>query len=168
MGRGRIFVRAIRGGWNMTEPEGAKFTELFEVIEAYSQRSYYYQDKALQIIAGTYVFMFEQEEMPDVRPIVDDILGQYDYVFTTLERGNLDPLSVDAVVRVALYEDEYVEWGINRLGLILESLHRRSRADENYADFVEDAAVVIRGLENIVAGSALEEIVEGVEGTNGA
>ena len=152
----------------MIEQEDAKFTELFEVIRAYSSRGYYYQDKALQIIAGTYIFMFEEEEMPDVRPVVDDILRQYDYVFTTLERGNLDPLSVDAVVRVALYNDEYMEWGINRLGRILESLHRRSRADESYLDFVEDAAVVIRGLENIVAGSALEEIVEGVEAANGA
>jgi hypothetical protein len=148
----------------MMERDNAEFTELFEVIEAYSKRGYYHQDKALQIIAGTYVFMFEQEEMPDVRPIVDDILRQYDYVFTTLERGNLDPLSVDAVVRVALYSEEYVEWGINRLGRILESLHRRSRADESYLDFVEDAAVVIRGLENIVAGSALEEIVESADG----
>ena len=148
----------------MTERDDAKFTELFEVIEAYSSRGYDYQDKALQVIAGTYVFMFEREEMPDVRPVVDDILGQYDYVFTTLERGNLDPLSVDAVVRVALYNDEHVEWGINRLGRILESLQRRSRADESYLDFVEDAAVVIRGLENIVAGSALEEIVESADG----
>ena len=149
----------------MTEIDDAKFTDLFELIQAYSRRGYVHQDKALQIIAGTYVFMFEKEEMPDVRPILDDILQQYDYVFTTLERGNLDPLSVDAVVRAALYKDEYMEWGINRLGRILESLHRRTRADENYLDFVEDAAVVIRGLENIVAGSALEEIVEG---TNGA
>ena len=148
----------------MTEPEDAKFTDLFEVIGAYSRKGYDHQDKALQIIAGTYVFMFEKEEMPDVRPIVDDILEQYDYVFTTLERGNLDPLSVDAVVRVALYKEEHMEWGINRLGRILESLHRRTHADENYVDFVEDAAVVIRGLENIVAGSALEEIVEGANG----
>src|SRR5918912_561288 len=148
----------------MTELEDAKFTELFEVIQAYSRRDYYHQDKALQIIAGTYVFMFENEDMPDVRPILDGILEQYDYVFTTLERGNLDPLSVDAVVRVALYRDEHMEWGINRLGRILESLHRRSRADETYADFVEDSAIVIRGLESIVAGSALEEIVEGSDG----
>ena len=145
----------------MAEPDNAQFTELFEVITAYSQGGYFHQDKALQIIAGTYVFMFEKEEMPDVRPILDDILDQYGYVFTTLERGNLDPLSVDTVVRVALYKDEFTEWGINRLGRILESLYRRSRADENYVDYVEDAAVVIRGLENIVAGSALEEIVEG-------
>jgi hypothetical protein len=149
----------------MTELDDAKFTDLFEVIEAYSRMGYDHQDKALQIIAGTYVFMFEKEEMPDVRPILDGILEQYDYVFTTLERGNLDPLSVDAVVRVALYKDEYVEWGINRLGRILESLYRRSRADENYVDYVEDAGVVIRGLENIVAGSALEEIVEGADGS---
>jgi hypothetical protein len=148
----------------MTEPDDAKFTDLFEVIRAYSRKGYDHQDKALQIITGTYVFMFEKEEMPDVRPILDDILEQYDYVFTTLERGNLDPLSVDAVVRVALYKDEYVEWGINRLGRILESLYRRSRADENYTDYVEDAGVVIRGLENIVAGSALEEIVEEANG----
>ena len=148
----------------MTEPDNANFTELFAVIKAYSRGGDYHQDKALQIIAGTYVFMFEKEEMPDARPIVDGILEQYDYVFTTLERGNLDPLSVDAVVRVALYDDEYMEWGINRLGRILENLHRRSRADETYADFVEDSAIVIRGLENIVAGSALEEIVEGVNG----
>ncbi len=144
----------------MTEPNNEKYPELFEVIRAYAQRGYDHQDKALQIIAGTYVFMFEPEDMPDVRPVVDEILEQYDYVFTTLERENLDPLSVDAVVRVALYREEYMEWGINRLGRILESLHRRSRADDTYADFVEDSAVVIRGLEKIVAGSALEEIVE--------
>ncbi|HEX6709639.1 MAG TPA: hypothetical protein VF068_04845 [Rubrobacter sp.] len=145
----------------MTEHDDAKFPELFEVIRTYAVKGYGHQDKALQIIAGTYVFMFEREEMPDARPIVDGILEQYDYVFTTLERGNLDPLSIDAVVRVALYKDEYTEWGINRLGRILESLHRRSRADENYIDYVEDSAVVIRGLESIVAGSALEEIIEG-------
>jgi hypothetical protein len=148
----------------MAESDNAKFRELFEVIRAYSEMGYDHQDKALQIIAGTYVFMFEEEEMPDARPVVDCILEQYDYVFTTLERGNLDPLSVDAVVRVALYRDEYMEWGINRLGLILESLQRRSRADESYADYVEDSTIVIRGLENIVVGSALEEIVEGANG----
>ena len=70
------------------------------------------------------------------------------------------PLSVDAVVRVALYTDEYMEWGINRLGKILEGLLRRVQTDENYTDYVEDARIVIRGLENIVLGSALEEMVE--------
>src|SRR5215207_9593378 len=149
----------------MTGATEGKFSELFEVIQDYSKREYDYQDKALQVLAGSYTFMFESEDMPDARGVIDDILSQYDYVFTTLERGNLDPLSVEAVVRVALYTEEYMEWGINRLGRILESLHRRSRADESYADFIEDAAVVIRGLENIVAGAALEEIVEGTDGS---
>jgi hypothetical protein len=104
--------------------------------------------------------MFEREDMPDIRPVVDEILEQYDYVYTTLERGNLDPLSVDTVVRVANYKEEYMEWGINRLGLMLESLFRRSRVDDTYTDYVQDARIVIRGLERIVVGSALEEIVE--------
>jgi aminopeptidase N len=138
-----------------------KFSELFEVIRDYAKREYDYQDKALQVLAGSYTFMFESEDMPDARGVIDDILGQYDYVFTTLERGNLDPLSVDAVVKVALYKEDYMEWGLNRLSKILESLYRRSRADETYADYVTDARIVIRGLERIVAGSVLEEIVEG-------
>jgi hypothetical protein len=147
----------------MAETNGGKFSELFEVIRDYSKREQHYQDKALQVIAGSYVFMFESEHMPDARGVVDDILSQYDYVFTTVERGNLDPLSVDAVVRVALYSDEYTEWGVNRLGRILEGLLRRSRTDETYSDYVEDVGVVIRGLESIVTGSVLEEIVEAAE-----
>jgi aminopeptidase N len=145
----------------MAEATEGKFSELFEVIRDYAKREYDYQDKALQVLAGSYTFMFESEDMPDARGVIDDILGQYDYVFTTLERGNLDPLSVDAVVKVALYKEDYMEWGLNRLSKILESLYRRSRADETYADYVTDARIVIRGLERIVAGSVLEEIVEG-------
>jgi hypothetical protein len=148
----------------MTEATEGKFSELFEVIRDYSQREYDYQDKALQVLAGSYTFMFESEDMPDARGVVDDILSQYDYVFTTLERGNLDPLSVDAVVKVALYKEEYMAWGINRLGMILEGLFRRSRTDDTYSDYVTDAEIVIRGLERIVAGSILEEILEETEG----
>ena len=148
----------------MTGATEGKFSELFEVIQDYSRREYDYQDKALQVLAGSYTFMFESEDMPDARGVIDDILGQYDYVFTTLERGNLDPLSVDAVVKVALYKEEYMEWGLNRLGKILEGLYRRSRTDESYADYVTDARIVIRGLERVVAGSVLEEIVEGDNG----
>src|SRR3712207_4995514 len=107
--------------------------------------------------------MFESQDMPDARGVVDEILSQYDYVFTTMERGNLDPLSVDAVVRVALYTEDYTEWGINRLGKILEGLFRRSRTDETYSDYVEDARVVITGFESIVEGSVLEEIVEAAD-----
>jgi hypothetical protein len=146
------------------EANASKFSELFEVIESYSKREYDYQDKALQVIAGSYSFMFESEDMPDPRGAVDDILNQYDYVFATLERDNLDPLSVDAVVRVALYREEYREWGLNRLGRILEGVYRRSRTLETYADYLEDARVVIGGLEKIIAGSVLEEIVEATNG----
>lgn len=60
----------------MTEPGNTKFSGLFEVIEAYSRKHYYHQDKAPQIIAGTYVFMFEAEDMPDARPVADAILDQ--------------------------------------------------------------------------------------------
>jgi len=148
----------------MSEANSSKFSELFEVIQDYSKREYDYQDKALQVIAGSYSFMFETEDMPDARGVVDDILSQYDYVFTALERGNLDPLSVDAVVRVALYKEEYMDWGLNRLGRILEGIYRRSRADETYADYVEDAGVIIKGIEKIVAGSILGEIVEATTG----
>lgn len=145
----------------MTQPAAnGKYSDLFDVIEDYARREYDYQDKALQVIVGAYVFMFEPEDMPDARPIVDEILEQYNYVFTNLERGNLDPLSVDAIVRVALYTDEYMEWGISRLSRILEGLLRRVQTDESYTDYVEDARIVIRGLENLVLGSALEEIVE--------
>ena len=148
----------------MTGAAEGKFSELFEVIQDYSKREYDYQDKALQVLAGSYTFMFESEDMPDARGVIDDILSQYDYVFATLERGNLDPLSVDAVVKVALYKEEYMEWGLSRLGRVLEGLLRRSRTDETYSDYVTDARVVIRGLERIVAGSVLEEIVESAEG----
>ncbi len=148
----------------MTGSKKTKFAELFEVIKDYAGREYDYQDKALQVIAGAYVFMFEPEEMPDARPVVDEILRQYDYVFTTIERGNLDPLSVEAVVRVARYREEYMEWGIETLCKVLTGLFRRSRTDETYTDYVEDTRVVIRGLEDIVAGSVLEDIVETAEG----
>ena len=148
----------------MTGATEGKFSELFEVIQDYSKREYDYQDKALQVLAGSYTFMFESEDMPDARGVIDDILSQYDYVFTTLERGNLDPLSVDAVVKVALYKEVYMEWGLSRLGRVLEGIFRRSRTDETYSDYVTDAEVVIRGIERIIAGSVLEEILEGNDG----
>ena len=47
---------------------------------------------------------------------------------------------------------------------MLTGLFRRSRTDETYTDYVEDTRVVIRGLEDIVAGSVLEDIVETAEG----
>ena len=62
----------------MVEANASKFSELFEVIESYSKREHDYQDTALQVIAGSYSVMFESEDMPDPRGVVDDTLKQYD------------------------------------------------------------------------------------------
>ena len=92
----------------VAEPAGGgKFSELFEVITKYSQGDYDHQEQALRVIAGVYDVPFESEVMPDARQVVDDILGQHDWVFTIDESGHtLDPHSIDAVVRVALYREE--------------------------------------------------------------
>jgi hypothetical protein len=106
----------------------------------------------------------EAEAMPDARQVVDDILGQHGYVFSIGgSNHSLDPHSVDAVVRVALYREENREWGINRLSRILEGLVRRLNAEEDYPDYVEDTARVITGLQTIVSGSLAEEIAEDLE-----
>ena len=143
---------------------GDKFSELFGVITKYSQGDYDHQQKALRVIAGVYEVPLEAEAMPASNQVVDDILGPHDSVFP-IGGGNrgLDPHSVDAVVRVALYREENREWGINRLGRILEGLVRRLNAEEDYPDYVEDTARVITGLQTIVSGSLAEEIAEDLE-----
>lgn len=147
----------------MTESTGgeSKFSELFGVITKYSQGDHDHQEKALRVIAGAYEVPLETEPLPDARQVVDDILGQHDYAFPLLDSGGgLDPHSVDAVVRVALYEEENREWGINRLGRMLEGLVRRLNTEEGYPDYVEDTARVMTGLETVVSGALAEEIVE--------
>src|SRR3712207_7036662 len=59
----------------MEKTTEGKFSELFEVIRDYAKREYDYQDKALQVLAGSYTFMFESEDMPDARGVIDEILG---------------------------------------------------------------------------------------------
>ena len=113
------------------------------------------------MIAGVYDVPFEAEGMPDPKQVVDDILGQYDYVFTIGGMGHtLDPHAIDAVVRVALYREENREWGINRLSRMLEGLLRRLNTEEGYPDYVEDSARVIEGLQTVVSGALVEEIAE--------
>lgn len=145
-----------------TENGQGKFAELFEVIESYSQQDYDHHHKALQVISGAYRFQFESEDMPDARPLVDRILERYDYVMTILELDKLDPMAVDAVVKVALYSEQYMSWGVNRLGKMLEGLLNRLQMDESYTyeEYAEDARVVIQGLEEVVLGSAVEEYVK--------
>jgi hypothetical protein len=148
----------------MTESSnGGKFSELFEVITTYSQRDHAHQQKALRVIAGVYEVPLEAEAMPDVKQVVDDILGQHDYVFTGSDSERLDPHSVDAVVRVALYSEENRQWGINRLSRMLEGLIRKLKTEEGYPEYVEDSAKIITGLQTIVSGALAEEIVEDLE-----
>jgi hypothetical protein len=138
-----------------------EFTELFEVITKYSQMDHDHQEKALRVIAAIYDVPFEAETMPDAKQVIDDILGQHDYVFTIDESGHtLDPRSIEAVVRVALYREENREWGINRLSRMLEGLVRKLNTKEGYPDYVEDSARVIEGLQTVVSGALAEEIVE--------
>ena len=140
---------------------GGKFSELFEVITKYSQGDYDQQEQALRVIAGAYDVPFEAEAMPDAKQVVDDILAQHDWVFTIDESGHtLDPHSIDAVVRVALYREENREWGINRLSRMLEGLVRKLNTEEGYPDYIEDSARVIEGLQTVVSGALVEEIVE--------
>lgn len=149
----------------MTEPANeGKFSELFKVLTTYSQRDHAHQDRALRVIAGAYDVALEAEPMPDARQVVDDILGQHDYVFTIGASVGLAPHSVDAVVRVALYSEENREWGINRLGRMLEGLVRKlNTEEEGYPEYVEDTAMVMTGLETVVSGALAEEIVEDLE-----
>jgi hypothetical protein len=129
----------------------SKFSELFEVITRYSQGDHDYQEKALRVIAGGYDVPLETESMPNAAQMVDDILGQHDYVFPILDSGGgLDLHSIDAVVRVALYQEENREWGINRLGRMLEGMLRRLNSEEGYPDYVEDTARFMLGLETVV------------------
>lgn len=138
-----------------------EFTELFEVITKYSQMDHDHQEKALRVIAAIYDVPFEAEITLDAKQVVDDILGQRDYVFTVDESGHtLDPRSIDAVVRVALYREENREWGINRLSRMLQGLVRKLNTKEGYPDYVEDSARVIEGLQTVVSGALAEEIVE--------
>jgi len=140
---------------------GGEFTELFEVITKYSQMDHDRQEKALRVIAAIYDVPFEAETMPDAKQVIDDILGQHDYVFTIDESGHtLDPRSIEAVVRVALYREENREWGINRLSRMLEGLIRKLNTKEGYPDYVEDSARVIEGLQTVVSSALAEEIVE--------
>ncbi len=103
------------------------------------------------------------EGMPDVRQAVDDILSGHDYVFPTSGLGALDPRSVDAVVRVALYEQGNREWGIDRLAKMLQGLVRRLDAEGGYHSYEEDTNVVMAGLRTVVTGVLVKELVEDLQ-----
>lgn len=139
------------------------FPELFELIADYARRDRAHQEKALRLINVAYEGPPEVEGMPDVRQVVDDVLSGHDYVFPTSVLGALDPRSVDAVVRVALYEEGNREWGIDRLSKVLRGLVRRLDAEGGYQSYEEDTNVVMSGLRTVVTGVLVDELVEDLE-----
>ncbi len=148
----------------MTETGGdGRFPELFELIADYARRDLAHQEKALRLINVAYEGAPEVEGMPDARRAVDDILSGHDYVFPASGLGTLDPRSVDAVVRVALYEEGNRGWGIDRLGRMLQGLVRRLDAEGGYHFYEEDTDVVMSGLRTVVTGVLVEELVEDLQ-----
>ena len=143
--------------------EGGRFSELFELIGDYARRDHAHQEKALRLISVAYEGASEVEGMPDARQAVDDILSGYDYVFPVSGLGALDPRSVDAVVRVALYEESNRGWGIDRLGRMLQGLVRRLDAEGGYHSYEEDTNTVMAGLRTVVTGVLEEELVEDLQ-----
>ncbi len=140
-----------------------RFPELFELIADYARGDRAHQEKALRLITVAYEGPPEVEGMPDARQAVDDILSGNDYVFPTSGLGTLEQRSVDAVVRVALYEQGNREWGIDRLGRMLQGLVRRLDAEGGYHSYEEDTNVVMAGLRTVVTGVLVEELVEDLE-----
>ena len=142
---------------------GGRYPELFELIADYARGDRAHQEKALRLITVAYEGAPEVEGMPDARQALDDILTASDYVFPASGLGTLDPRSVDAVVRVALYEQGNREWGIDRLARMLQGLVRRLDAEGGYPDYEEDTNVVMTGLRTVVTGVLVEEIAEDLQ-----
>ncbi len=155
--------RRRMGGEKMAKTGGGRFSEFFELIADYAKRDHAHQEKALRMITVAYEGAPEVEGMPDARGAVDDILSGNDYVFPMSGLGTLDPRSVDAVVRVALYEQGNREWGIDRLCKMLQGLVRRLDAEGDYPDYEEDINVVMTGLRTVVTGVLVEEIAEDLQ-----
>ncbi len=89
-------------------------------------------------------------------------MSGHDYVFPMSGLGALEQRSVDAVVRVALYEEGNRGWGIDRLSRMLQGLVRRLDAEGGYHSY-EDTEVVVAGLRTVVTGVLVEELVEDLE-----
>src|SRR5215216_3536938 len=152
------------GGHVMTEPmdEGA-FPELFEVIQAYAQRDYNHQVKALRIIAAAYLPLFEVPPMPDAKQVVEHILSRNEFLLSNPETGQLEPASVDAVVSVATSRlvEEDLKWGADCLLNVMDALRRRAQT-QGYETYVLDADEVLDGLETILAADIAEDVIEDI------
>ena len=155
---------AMRRIFGMTEQTGnVSFPEIFRLIRDYSQGDYDRQVKALQTIAGVYVPLFEVPPMEDVKPVIEDILERNDFLVTPGGIGELEPASVEAVVAAATYgfNEAEMRWGADLLLRVMGALGRRA-ATEGYETFVADAALVLEGMERILALDIAEDVVEDI------
>jgi hypothetical protein len=148
----------------MTEPtDSASFPELSQLIKDYAGGDLERQVKALQAIAGVYVPLFEVPPMEDIKQVVQDIIERNDFLVTTGGFGELEPASVEAVVAAATYglNEADMRWGADLLLRVMGALGRRA-ATEGYETFVSDAALVLEGMERILALDIAEDIVEDI------
>ena len=147
----------------MAEQTGdVSFPEITRLIRDYAQGDLDRQVKALQAIAGVYVPLFDLPPMEDVKEVVQDILERNDFLVTTGGNfGGIEPASVEAVVSVATYglNEADMRWGADLLLRVMGALGRRA-AMEGYETFVPDAALVLEGMERILALDIAEDIVE--------
>ena len=149
----------------MAEQTGdVSFPELSQLIKNYAQGGHDSQVKALQAIAGVYVPLFEIPPMEDVKQVVQDIIERNDFLVTTgAGFGEIEPASVDAVVAAATYafNEADMRWGADLLLRVMGALGRRA-ATEGYETFVPDAALVLDGMERILALDIAEDVVEDI------
>lgn len=147
----------------MTDPgQQNTFQEVFDLIQDYANKTgsgaYEYHVKALDMIAGSYNYRFESAVPPDARQVVDSILKQYGYLIRTSGRGDLDPVSINAVVNVALVAgvaggdlNEGLRWGTSTLFNILDAITEQRNADQ-YPDLLAiDTRLVADGLTKLAA-----------------
>lgn len=135
------------------QDEGVQYTELFEVIRAYSGLDIHHQHKALSLITDNYT-PFNNLPMDESRSIVESILKSHNYLFWYGGRPSL--AGIDTVIAVARWGG-HTEWGIQMLWRIVEALvdegRSQSAGDEstisrssNYADEIQSVLTSLNNL----------------------
>lgn len=148
----------------MTESTGANsFPELFGVIQDYARGDHNHQVTALRITAAAYLPLTGVPPMPDIRQLVESILGRNDFLMTDPGTGELEPASVDAVVSVATSRlvEEDIKWGADCLMKMMDALRSRAQS-EGYETYALNANEVLDGLETILAADIMEDVIEDI------
>jgi hypothetical protein len=153
------------------------FQEVFDLVQDYANRdgdgALEYHVKALDIVAGSWNYRFESAVPPDAREVVDGILSRYGYLIRTSGRGDIDPVSVDAVVQVALVSgiasgdlNGGLRWGTSTLFKILDAITEEKNSGE-YPDLLAiDTQLVADGLTTLATTYELYRMPEGDTGSN--